>query len=736
MRETQSTIETVDPFQPLSRSDDSALMADFVLHSPTTTELQQLNRCRLFLRVISESDILNATGTQILRNCWRGLHPQPSPYLWPIQPRPSNRDWTTWRKYLMHCYLSEDQGYLFFRNDLQILHPLGPWNRTHLNTSVREFYIHPPSLQLYKRLRNHYIVLKPSRTTRTLIFFVQSSFSSYLPPSTHPVEVQCPTHTTYTVPKDQIWWQRQPPSTSRITTFDHYLQTLDPWDSLLLRHYTTSHDLQHTASLLSHPYIIATDGSDEHGKGSFGWVLSNPTGIVFASGQGTAYGSSMSSFRAEAYGILSVSRFILHLHRFYHIPQQHFTVDWWCDCQSLLQRLSPHHQYISNPNRYTLADHDLELAIHRSHDMLSVCLQSHHLYSHQYDAIPMEQLDIPPRLNRIADNLAKQHNKTMTSPATQVPLISHARCQLNIKGKTITSKIPQRLWDAYTESQSLQHLQHRLQLRPLEIHMIAWDEFAKAFSSFSSGSQRIIRRWLYGFLPTQRRLHRTNTSTNSLCPICNHSEETDLHFLLCQGAESWEESLFQPLSTILRKHPATHWVDNALLINLRRFLNQQHPRSPSEWIQPAVNSQSILGWELSFRGLFSKSWIHKQNQAAHHGSRLLVKIITCILHSIVTRWHTRNHCLHRKSPDHHEIKDRLRVKIIALYELQDKVLPGDRGIFSIPLDTMLQANIKTQQVFLKQHTSLVQKSAQQQRSQLIRQHPDIATFFRPTKNPS
>jgi len=268
------------------------------------------------------------------------------------------------------------------------------------------------------------------------------------------------------------------------------------------------------------------------------------------------------------------------------------------------------------------------------------------------------------------------------------------------------------------------------------MELIAWEEFAKAFASFSTGSQRILRRWIYGFLPTQRRLYRHNTSTNDLCPVCTTSEETDTHFLLCQGAGSWEDYLFQPLATMLHKHPATHWVDNAILTNLRRFLNQKPPRVPHPWIQSPMDAQSVLGWENCFRGLFSTTWISKQNQSASHGSRLVTKIIKCIFHAVVQRWNTRNHQLHQHTADHHEVKDRLKAKMTALYELKDHVLPGDKAIFSIPLQNMLEKTVKTQKVFLKQHTSLVQRSVQQQRSKLIRQHQDIATFFHSTSSSS
>ena len=66
-------------------------------------------------------------------------------------------------------------------------------------------------------------------------------------------------------------------------------------------------------------FIIATDGSANDGKGSFGWVIANSDGNVIVTGQGTAFGDNISSFRCEAYGILAALCFILQLHQYYHL---------------------------------------------------------------------------------------------------------------------------------------------------------------------------------------------------------------------------------------------------------------------------------------------------------------------------------------------------------------------------------------------------------------------------------
>ena len=181
----------------------------------------------------------------------------------------------------------------------------------------------------------------------------------------------------------------------------------------------------------------------------------------------------MSSFRCEAYGILSALCFILHLQRYYHLPPRNITIDWWCDCNSLLQRLVP--LTIPDPNRFKLADHDTELTFRYLQNQLP-SITHNHLHSHLHDHTPLHLLPVPQKLNRIVDDIAKTYNKHMTAPATKALLLGPAGC----------------------------HLQQRLQISYETFDLIAWDKFAQAFKSFSPESQRILHCWIYGFLPTQQ----------------------------------------------------------------------------------------------------------------------------------------------------------------------------------------------------------------------------------------
>jgi hypothetical protein len=100
------------------RRHDVFLMDAFHTHLPSISTLRILNQCRLYLQVITLSDIATADGKLILPEAKQGvpLSDRLSTLLWPAQGNPSKVDWVVWKYYLQHL---EDQG--------RIIQPLGEW---------------------------------------------------------------------------------------------------------------------------------------------------------------------------------------------------------------------------------------------------------------------------------------------------------------------------------------------------------------------------------------------------------------------------------------------------------------------------------------------------------------------------------------------------------------------------------------------------------------------------------
>jgi hypothetical protein len=98
-------------------------------------------------------------------------------------------------------------------------------------------------------------------------------------------------------------------------TFQSFLTTLDKWEQELFVDLTMEVDCYQLIQIVNaqplndtdNQLITASDGSDDSGLMTFGWVIALPSGRQLASCAGPAYGPSGSSFCAEGYDFLSVS---------------------------------------------------------------------------------------------------------------------------------------------------------------------------------------------------------------------------------------------------------------------------------------------------------------------------------------------------------------------------------------------------------------------------------------------
>ncbi len=115
--------------------------------------------------------------------------------------------------------------------------------------------------------------------------------------------------------------------TSATATFDLFINTLDPWETELLRQTTLNVDPYSVCLALTPGFRAVSDGSvSRKHHGLFGWVVSSLDGERLAVGMGPVRGRRPQSFRAEAYGLLSLLRFLIRIKEFTGMH------DAWVEC--------------------------------------------------------------------------------------------------------------------------------------------------------------------------------------------------------------------------------------------------------------------------------------------------------------------------------------------------------------------------------------------------------------------
>jgi len=140
---------------------DAALMDLALTFNLNADQLKSINLCRLYLQVITVSNITNATGDRLLASAMAGFrdNQRSSTLLWPDIPQPPSSHWNTWRVFLQ-----------FFSKGSNLKQALGPWeNRPHYEwrwfvDSVHNVWEHDLAASLWHR----YVPLQSSgRRTRS-----------------------------------------------------------------------------------------------------------------------------------------------------------------------------------------------------------------------------------------------------------------------------------------------------------------------------------------------------------------------------------------------------------------------------------------------------------------------------------------------------------------------------------------------------------------------------------------
>ena len=111
------------PVIPLRRERDAPLM-ETILNTLKLTrkEIQDLNKCRMYLQIFNISEIVTGDGKRITEDAWAGTFSNENRDLqleWPQWPRPTEEKWRLWRYVIRQV--------LCTYKEKELDNPLGKW---------------------------------------------------------------------------------------------------------------------------------------------------------------------------------------------------------------------------------------------------------------------------------------------------------------------------------------------------------------------------------------------------------------------------------------------------------------------------------------------------------------------------------------------------------------------------------------------------------------------------------
>jgi len=613
---------------PLQRQHDQYIM-DTVIQSGKfgPKDTKRVNCCRLYLNAITISDIATATGDRIdpyyvsgddLDRTVSTSHNTTVPT---NQPMPPLKCWDQWKR---ACHLFTTG------RALKLTQALGHW-LVHRDKLRREWtFHHDPISDILYQVRGNGNIHCHERLYHDYDSDPCNTITE-LPPTATPADIH-PAYGnhTYRLLHNRSQWQISANSHHPSHNIQTAVDQLDTWETDLLDQLQF---LNRSSTILDRfaagRLLFCSDGSAAHHQGSFGWILSTPTGERLARCNGPAYGHKISSYRAEGYGLLSVLRFIILMRIEYTI-----TVPWevtiLCDNESMVKNCKKHQDPTTvYPNSTLGSDWDIIVEIWQALKELGPLCKPifKHVKGHQDRSTPYPALSLSAQLNVDADHLADNFMAThQDKEYSRVTLLPTASCQLNLAPGTATFKMKRELRLARTTEPMIAHLCKRNNWTRDVFDSIDWTAHGRALNRQSKHETTFVK-YLNGILPVGRIVHRYDKKYPPECPSCPHTtEETIGHLHLCQALsrDQWRRKTM----TEVRKHLETSEtplpVIDLFLQGLHSVLHAT-PRTDiivPAGLEPIAAAQQAIGWDQILSGRLALAWQSHQQQYLTQTNRL------------------------------------------------------------------------------------------------------------------
>jgi hypothetical protein len=200
LQRTKLTVTLAQQWLPVqTRTGDVSLMEHSVQQGYTAYQLGQINRCRVYLQVLTLADIVSADGLCIIPDILVGapLLDRKSTLNWPSQQRPSNKDWAVWSSALRSLQPKH-----------KLVIPLGEWlvSSTHqqwfwyIDPILPLLYHQPESGGNWQRFKAFSSSRRTTRSgSKTIFDLAQGTNVSSLPSVLCPATVTTDKYTQLTI---------------------------------------------------------------------------------------------------------------------------------------------------------------------------------------------------------------------------------------------------------------------------------------------------------------------------------------------------------------------------------------------------------------------------------------------------------------------------------------------------------------------------------------------------------
>ena len=618
----------------------------------TKKELQTINRCRLFLRVLCLSDICSGDGKRVTERYYSGIADphRVSCFAWPFQAQPTMSEWKIWRKCVTMVWASQPR--------LSLSTALGAWNR-HSHQHWRWFFL--DGVLYFNNDSGSFDVYKTSilasRRSQSRLFFPTGEVLHEISSSVQAATVQLYDHRCVLfegaasfccVPDDDEERQRDQMIVSKLLSSGRWLND--------------GKDLVN--AIRERRAVCVADGSyhPEFLIGTAGYVFDDGLSSVIGTGGHRVPGpcSSQCSYRSELFGVYLSLLTVKVLCDKYNVNSGQITIG--CDNLGALDKGLREQFFPSVQHKH----HDLIWAIHSLRHEMTIDLCFKHVEGHQ-DKKSELPLDRWAQLNLLADAEAKRHLSWYIQHPSHdydLPIVT-PHWSVRVNGNTVTQDVRTTLQNYVNDSAMKKFLVRKGTLTNLTYDYVDWRSNGTAMRGLSFNERIWVTKHVSGFCGCGKMMERYKQWETSTCPRCGDCIEDNWHVLWCDEtiARGLRHKLTTSVDTWLREnnsHPALHRL---VVKALQSGDSVSFSSSVRGHLDPNIvnlaQEQDRIGFRNFFYGRISKKWSSIQHEylrlhvptSRRSGKSWAAGLIKQIYRWSRGQWQSRNDVVHERDSD-------------------------------------------------------------------------------------
>ena len=659
MAEIQASLWIEGIWHPQHQREGDRFLMDYFIRIPgiTTAELRKANAVRLYMRVLTISDLADPTGHFIPDGMLTGEWQAGSDIYWPYQVNPPANFWAVFRRCLRQTFCTGTSPHQPIHSGMDLDTPLGLW----LPVPRHTWYdVCRTRDNVYWRVDSTIRKLAPTHHPGLYVF--EAEVGS-IPLDAHPIIFQ--------QVGSSIWTHRH----YRMGT-PHALVKSPPGLTIA-----------DTITTCPQFLLVGSDASTHLSSGisTCAWMITAGQQLIQGCCNITNV-SSITSYRGELEGLY---RSLLHVMSRHLAPQR---MEFWCDNKAAIDKSTIG---LYTPGAMVQPEADVIMAIQATcQDLQNTEYSFHHVYGHQdtrhsdngpdeilgspsslsctsfdFDTPfedepeqrPPQSTRAPPRLSRaariniICDELANDTARSVAEadgplPPTLQPPFAGSKAMFRIGNTWITSKLAHHINIAAHETRLREYCMQKYEWSASTMATISWETLHLARRGRTPTQLMHSSKLIHDWLPVMHREGRING--NKHCPGCECPDETLHHFLTCSNklvSEKRAEAL-QTLGShgtrkgapILFMKQLVGYIAEATDTKLPTVTTRDHRMTR------AFDAQDSIGPLMLLRGFVAVEWsLILKDMGTPHPQRMMAFIVRTIWDEVIQPlWSVRNNILH------------------------------------------------------------------------------------------